>query len=457
MKKCITLFIAISIFCTITSKAQLWRTVGDSLWISNGAYAVIKNFLVSDGELYVVGGFEYAGSQLLNSVATWDSCGWSSLANGVMDGGVFCVEKYEASIIIGGEFHGIDGLTDAKYIARWYNNSWYTLDTIYPYGHITVLEMFQDKVYIAGSFIYIGDNMFGRIAAWDSTGYHNVGNASSNIFALEVYDGSLYAGGSFQTIGGVSVAGIARWDGAQWHDVGGGVNGYINCFTVDTVNNLLYAGGWFTQAGGIPASGIAVWDGQNWSAINPGVNSDVYALCLYKGDLYAGGAFLYAGANQANYIARWDGESWHCMSDCISCNGMDGSVSAFEVYKDELYIGGGYSVAGCISAVGISRWYMPDTVVGVGESQGYWLNNGRLGDIIPNPAGRTTSIPYHIPHGKKGSISISDISGKEMQRYTGLSGQDTIEVNVKDWAKGTYVCSLVVEGKAVGSRKVVVE
>jgi len=48
----------------------------------------------------------------------------------------------------------------------------------------------------------------------------------------------------------------------------------------------------------------------------------------------------------------------------------------------------------------------------IGESIEY------LGNNIPNPFKNTTLIPYFVPTGSRGIMTITDINGKPVQTYT---------------------------------------
>jgi hypothetical protein len=63
-------------------------------------------------------------------------------------------------------------------------------------------------------------------------------------------------------------------------------------------------GGFFTNAGGVPANNIAKWNGSTWSALGSGVDSSVLALAVFGPDLYVHGGFSVAGSKVSAHLAR---------------------------------------------------------------------------------------------------------------------------------------------------------
>ncbi|MEK6676400.1 MAG: hypothetical protein AABZ47_12190, partial [Planctomycetota bacterium] len=200
------------------------------------------------------------------------------------------------------------------------------------------------------------------------------------VYAMTVFnDGSgdaLYVGGSFSIAGDTMAANIAKWDGSSWSALGTGINGgsdifgraySVNALTVfnDGGGDALYVGGYFTIAGYTVGANIAKWDGSTWSALGSGTSRYVYALTVFDDGgglaLYAGGDFTTAGGVSVNRIAKWDGLSWSALGSGIEGGGGTSPyVRALTVFDDgggsALYVGGGFTTAGGVSANGIAKW-----------------------------------------------------------------------------------------------------
>ncbi len=96
-----------------------------------------------------------------------------------------------------------------------------------------------------------------------------------------------------------------------------------------------------------------------WNSVGTGsgngMNNWVEALAVYNGELYVGGGFTLAGGVSANFIARWNGTSWNSVGTG-SGNGVNDYVHELAVYNGELYVGGEFTSAGGVSANFIARW-----------------------------------------------------------------------------------------------------
>jgi len=232
-----------------------------------------------------------------------------------------------------------------------------------------------------------------NIARWDGSSWSAlVGpsgtGADGSVDSLAVYDDgtgeALYVGGWFTTAGGVTANNIARWDGSAWSALvgpsGTGTDDDVESLAVydDGTGEALYVGGYFTTAGGVTVNSIARWDGSDWSALSgpsgigvgldgrpPGNEAFVEGLAIHDDGtgeaLYAGGGFAVAGGVTANNIARWDGSGWSALAGPAG-NGVDGEqIAALSVYDDgtgeALYAGGYFTIAGGVAANNIARWH----------------------------------------------------------------------------------------------------
>lgn len=70
------------------------------------------------------------------------------------------------------------------------------------------------------------------------------------------------------------------------------------------------------------------------------MNDEVNALAFNGGDLFVGGGFTNAGGVSANYIAKWDGNAWSALG-----LGMDAPVRALAATASNLYAAGSFTNA----------------------------------------------------------------------------------------------------------------
>ncbi|MBU0763430.1 MAG: T9SS type A sorting domain-containing protein [Bacteroidetes bacterium] len=537
------LFLAALFLIQCKISCQVWDvSFYDSLTMVQGGQTEIGGLYCDTNELIVFGSYSYVNGDSMLCLSRFDSVNWHSM--NIYKMGVaspdFNVKKFGGNYTFGGGFVYINDIPYVKYLFQYDGQNWSAVGSYgSPSSIVECMALYNNKLYIGGSFGMIGSASYWGLACWDGDQWHNIGSVSGGtVRAMEVYKGELYAAGSIYSISGVTGPGILRYDGSGWRSVGGGVGGYIDCLWVDSVENILYAGGYFSSAGGIPVHSIAAWDGENWHDVGGGFDTDIRAFCRYKGSIYVGFWADDAQGFEANRIARWDGCQWHTL-DGDTTNGTDWVVYALEVYKDALYVGGNYTLAGGIPADGLARWYIENgsdssVIIPVvsciedtlyltdGQVTAQFYNNNvyseswqwdfgdsgvasvqnpqhtftdtgtynvcvtvayqgcvktacknitvllsvetgeyRLADetynIYPNPSTGTVTVEATLPSLKTGKITVLDITGALKREFPLHGGLNRFTFETAGWAKGTYVCSLVVEGKAVGMRKVVVE
>ena len=330
---CLWIILALS---AISARAQaqcaIWDPAFPAASGTNGAVRSLCAFDDGSGPaLFAAGGFSMIGGVPADAIARWDGASWTAL----------------------------------------YSNSGYQ-------DQMQTLTVFDDgtgpALYVGGYFPHISVS-YPIVAKWNGgmnwTNLPNLGPivpAGSRVTALAVFDDgsgpALYAGGVFSTAGGVAALDIARWDGTSWSALGSGLGGPVLALTTfdDGSGPALYAGGSFTTAGGASAAHIARWDGTTWSALGSGMDGDVHALSGFVDGsgpaLFAGGAFSTAGGVSAPNAARWNGSSWAAFG--APGSGFSGPVAAALVFDagngPELYVGGSFSSAGGVPALGVARW-----------------------------------------------------------------------------------------------------
>lgn len=215
---------------------------------------------------------------------------------------------------------------------------------------------------------------------WDPT-VGDPGLQSDNAYAAAMLPWTdsngeaLFISGTFTKIGGVLTNNIIRWDPATdtWTKLGKGcysknTNSFIASLAVFDPGDgeSLFVGGWFGTANDVSGTAnLARWDGAKWRAVGT-VNGAVWALATWQGKLYIGGGFSKAGGVTANGIASWDGSNWEALGAGMS-GGYSPAVFALHVFDDgsgeKLYAGGRFDKLGGIqSAVACwdgSAWSKP--------------------------------------------------------------------------------------------------
>lgn len=164
-------------------------------------------------------------------------------------------------------------------------------------------------------------------AAWSDDFY--VDGADGIVDRMYVYDDELYVAGTFTGIGDARARGLARYDGERWRGVGGGIDGRVRVF-LEYYGDLIVAGS-FQQIGDQQFSNIARWDGSGWHAVGEGLPNGVHSLVVHDGLLVA---TCLAGSGSRAKVLEWNGAGWREIADW-----PDYTPPLLASYRGELYAG----------------------------------------------------------------------------------------------------------------------
>jgi hypothetical protein len=300
-----------------------WYAVG------NGTDGDVFALCVFNGELYAGGSFSTAGGIWASGIARWNGVSWSPVGN---------IEAYvKAMVVFNGELYAAGWFPNyyayGTTIVKWNGGTWTAVipeDDFYTVA-MESMVVYNGALYAAGAYFQIGGGgvaEYFRITKWDGSTWSNfltipasytLDGALGDILSMTVYNNELYIAGTFGMIDTIPTYQIARWNGTTWSAVGTGINpesyplgdgdgsaySFIKSLTV--YDGALYAGGRFNYANNIVTRNIAKWDGTNWSGVGQGVNAQVYALLAADTSLYVGGRFNAVNGNNipASKIAKW--------------------------------------------------------------------------------------------------------------------------------------------------------
>jgi hypothetical protein len=264
---------------------------------------------------------------------------------------------------------------------------------------VSALAVVGNEVYVGGDFTSAGGVSANRVARFNTqtNTWSSLGTGSSN----GVNSGSMRwrwwamrcCGRWFTSAGGVSANGVARFNTQTntWSTLGtgsqNGVSGnYPHVYALAVVGNEVYVGGFFTSAGGVSANGVARFNTQTntWSTLGTGssngVSGYVLALAVVGNEVYVGGGFTSAGGVSANSVARFNTQTntWSSLGTGSS-NGVNGGVRALAVVGNEVYVGGGFTSAGGVSAIDVARF---NPLTNTWSSLGTGSQNGVFGGNV---------------------------------------------------------------------------
>lgn len=311
--------------------------------------------VLASGELVAGGLFTAAGGVGVGHIARWDGRAFAPLGTG-LDGQVTSLLALPNGDLVAAGAFTAAGSVSVNHVARWDGSSWSPLgsgldDLVYSLARLS-----NGDLVAGGRFRMAGTTAVGHVARWDGSSWSPLGAGTDGtvLAVTALANGQLIAGGRFQVAGGVAASNVARWDGVSWSALGAGISGGSNIVRALRAlpNGEVVVGGSFAQAGGQPAGGVARWDGSGWSTYGVGLTGAVIGLgALPDGELVAAGALL-GSSTPLFLIARWDGTAWRTLG-----SGIDATVRALTVLPGgDLVVGGDFTQAGLAAAGHIARW-----------------------------------------------------------------------------------------------------
>ena len=323
------------------SNAQTWNGVG------SGIYGSFKCLAVYNGCIYA-GGIDSITGQKTN-VAKWDGMKWTATDTGQL-GHVISMIAYKGRLFAGTEYYE-GGMTYGR-VYRWNDTNWVACGK--PNGKVTCFAIMDSTLYVGGFFTIMDTIRARHIAKWnDSLGRWvivNRGGIDGKVLSMIGYHKRLYVGGQFDY--------VTSWDGKHWEDVrgtGGNImGGWVQAFAV--WNDDLYAAGQFDF--------VAKWQNNSTWISMGAFNDGASTLAVYNSELYAGGDFTgIPQFDHAYHIGKYNGMAWDCVGGVIywsgECKAYTGTVWSMCVYKDDLYIGGQFMIAGGKIIQNIAKWSKP--------------------------------------------------------------------------------------------------
>ena len=358
---------------------------------SPGIYRMSTN---ASGRLYVAGNFNQVGGVGVSHTAGWDGTNWFALGATASKGMTHFLGQtvglfHDGTNLYAGGVFTEAGATIVNGTAVWNGTNWSALGSVVngqqPTTQSRTFARIGSSLYAAGSFTNIGGVAAGRIAQWDGSAWHDIGDADSTIRSL-VYDGSLlWAGGSFTNIAGNSTPCLAAYfPGFGWVGVGPVAGGTptVNAVASDGLN--LYIGGNFTSVNGVATANVAEFTSSSqWVPLGTGVNNTVNAIVVTNGAVYAGGTFTTAGGSTANRIAKWNGTSWSTFGTGLTGSSASSTVNAIAVNGTNVYVAGTFTNASGLYVPGVAKWN------GIAWSG---LGSGLTNSVAPNTPGTGAAL-----------------------------------------------------------------
>jgi hypothetical protein len=418
------------------------------------------------GNVFAGGAFEKAGNDVdALHIASWNpiSHAWSSLgdpldgipgvfgyvvANGHDDGDVKAIAiGNNGKVYAGGHFKNAGAVPTASNIAAWdpVSTTWTNLGSgIYDdlggmNSAVNAMTIFNDKIYVVGSFSFAGGIAVTNIAAWDinSSSWSSVGiapPAGFELYSIVTKDGTnFYVGGASGIAHGVLSGGIITWS-----EMDTNLSGAVNAIAITSGGRIFVGGAFYLRQGSMQKGyGLAEWNGSAFVNVPnvprfdvsvPPVHSyfyQCYALTVLHDNLIVGGKFSFQDdlsnpQRMLQGIARFDLTSnvWLSVGP-----GTDSGVGL------ETLVGNG---AGTVHALAVSPTKTPTLINLVGSA----ITMSFLG----TPTDNRMTIQYYI-HKFTYSGPCFAVTYGGVYSTTPAPGPNIIEMVGPGYINGTFSSS----------------
>lgn len=457
MKK--SFIILVLLTCSRNLRGQVWTNLIDSIPLQGWAdfrCAVVDS---SANKLYIGGQFYRFNQYNTNSIIQYDGNTFDTLQTGLDDQEyaqtvVLSMQMFQNKLYVLGTFKKT-GKYWCNYIGRWNGASWDTVN-FRPNGLCLQSDVGNGELYVQGGFDTIGGIASNCIAKFDGTNWYPLSHPVKNnlISAMKFYKGKLYIAGQISDAS--SSANLSYWEGTKWVPWVG-VSGDVNkaVFGMSVIDSMLYVYGRFNSIAGTNCRGLAAFNGKNWFGFGSGLSNStwetIYNVQKVNGEIYVSGNYFTiedistAIPTQQMYtqLVKFDGAKF-----CALATPFSNVVTSVVGYKNDLYTLGSFRKIGNDSVWGFVRWDGGNATSAC--SSPITINMGTVGldEIIiandirmyPNPTKGILKIEITNFESFKIKLEILSSLGQLINIYDNINENQLIDLN--DLPKGIYFLRL---------------
>ncbi|MFM9959573.1 MAG: hypothetical protein ACKVZJ_16065 [Phycisphaerales bacterium] len=330
----------------------------------------VGRLLEYQGRLVAVGNELRIGSTPVTGPVEWDGTTWRPL--GVWpfgsNAGITAICEHQGALIAA-FVPNVPSGNNAQALARWDGSTWTAFGPL-GRGNVSSMASFRGILAVNGSFVDENGIGFGQPVFFDGTHWFDdtrpTGQAVEAVLADD--DGTLWIAGRVREGLGLyratergpelateMLASIPSNSGAR----------SIRALT--RFNGTIYAAGkfGFESTLGVPPPGaicnVASLDAQGrWSPVGQEIRGTVEALVPYDGSLFAIGNFqAFPSSGPFSGVAVLRGGRWVGPETRLSrfrSTSLDNDAFCGVVFENSLIVGGNFTTAGQVSALGVARW-----------------------------------------------------------------------------------------------------
>jgi hypothetical protein len=187
-----------------------------------GVNSYVQTLVAKDGTVYAGGLFWLSGGLPVRRVAKWDGSQWQPLGEGVNDPSgwpvVYAIALVKDDVYIAGGFYYAGGRL-VNHIARWDGSQWHPVGSGLNGGGAGALTVSGGNLYVGGGFDQAGGIQANKIAmrgcfkaACTTPGWSALATGMNDgVLALAASGGDVYVGGDFTTAGGLPSERFGIW------------------------------------------------------------------------------------------------------------------------------------------------------------------------------------------------------------------------------------------------------
>jgi len=280
--------------------------------------------------------------------------------------------------------------------------------------------------------------------------FHSYSTAGSNQGAFSGANPAIHFFQGATATAGAGFGSIALATGSN-DFVAGAVTGDFIVQQSDSVNSILFAIGQNSGGNGVERMRISKIGYVGIAQPSPTAKFDVNCVAVtgqtnpsnirFENLQSGGGKYLVIDSN--GYVYRDTGTSQGTMANTPLVTSMQGQIEDLQNQVQELR-----SLLSSRLALSAAEQKRLEN-----ESAGW------LGDIHPNPANNSTTIDYSLPSGVgAATCQIYALNGNIMTAISlpPAQGKSQVQVNTGQLAQGMYIYALVVDGKVLDTKKLVI-
>lgn len=220
---------------------------------------------VFDEVLYLAGGYTECGGQDCYMLCTYDRQTFFPLIiNGYVENGwrVQDITFYQGQLIAGGRYELLDDEGQSVWHLGKVSDGWMQAfdPPMTAASNVEALQVWGEDLYIGGLLTPDGASNYRSIVKWDGTSYTDLstydygdihGPVNDRITDIELYNNKLYIAGWFDQLEGQPCQGVACWDGTTWECLNTQpISPLWNAVSdIEIINDTLYLAGDFITIG----------------------------------------------------------------------------------------------------------------------------------------------------------------------------------------------------------------